>query len=178
MMQPDSNRPADPAAAAAAPSTAPKAMAVTKPAAKPARKRAPKASAEVQPAVPAKRRATAVKKAPTRATQPAAAVKAAKATKPSPAPVSPARPAAPVAIAAKAAKPKEKLVRDSFTMPRADFALIQQLKDRAMGFKRATKKSELLRAGLQVLAALDDRSLQIVLAALPALKAGRPKKAG
>ncbi len=79
---------------------------------------------------------------------------------------------------AKAAKPKERLVRDSFTMPRADFALIQQLKDRAMGFKRATKKSELLRAGLQVLAALDDRSLQIVLAALPALKAGRPKKAG
>lgn len=83
-----------------------------------------------------------------------------------------------MAIAAKVAKPKEKLVRDSFTMPRADFALIQQLKDRAMGFKRATKKSELLRAGLQVLAALDDRSLQIVLAALPALKAGRPKKAG
>ncbi len=67
-------------------------------------------------------------------------------------------------------------MRDSFTMPQADFALIQQLKDRAMGFKRASKKSELLRAGLQALAAMDDAHLQALLAQLPALKPGRPKK--
>jgi len=61
-------------------------------------------------------------------------------------------------------------------MPRAEFAVIHELKERALGFKRATKKSELLRAGLQVLAALDDTTLKTVLDMLPALKAGRPRK--
>jgi hypothetical protein len=75
-------------------------------------------------------------------------------------------------------KEKEKLVRDSFTMPRSDFALVQRLKDRALGFRHAAKKSELLRAGLHALMALDNDSLQAALAALPTLKAGRPSKAG
>lgn len=47
-----------------------------------------------------------------------------------------------------------------------------------MGFKRATKKSELLRAGLQALAALSPAQLQAQLGRLTAIKAGRPKKAG
>ena len=63
-------------------------------------------------------------------------------------------------------------------MPRADFALIHQLKERALGFKRATRKSELLRAGLQALVALPDTALHALLNQLPALKAGRPKKGG
>jgi hypothetical protein len=67
-------------------------------------------------------------------------------------------------------------VRDSFTMPRGDFALIAVLKERALGFKRPTKKSELLRAGLHALAALDDVKLQAALEELTPLKAGRPKK--
>jgi hypothetical protein len=71
---------------------------------------------------------------------------------------------------------KEKLVRDSFTMPPKDFGLIAVLKDRALAFKRPTKKSELLRAGLQVLAQLTDTKLQHALDALAPLKAGRPKK--
>ena len=73
-------------------------------------------------------------------------------------------------------KLKQKLVRDSFTMPGADFALIDQLKARAMSFKRPAKKSELLRAGLQALAALSDAKLKSVLDGLTPLKAGRPKK--
>lgn len=95
-----------------------------------------------------------------------------------------AAPAAPAANkpatgdAAKPAKAKEKLVRDSFTMPRSDFVLIQQLKDRAMTFSHAPKKSELLRAGLHALAALPDAAFQAVLKDLPALKSGRPRKAG
>jgi hypothetical protein len=52
---------------------------------------------------------------------------------------------------AKPAKPK--MVRDSFTMPQADFDLVHLLKERALGFRRPTKKSELLRAGLQALGA-------------------------
>ena len=86
-----------------------------------------------------------------------------------------ARPAAPVQPA-KPAKVKAKLVRDSFTMPQADFAIIAALKERALGFRRPTKKSELLRAGLQALAGLNDTALQAALNALAPLKPGRPKK--
>ncbi|MBT9523923.1 MAG: hypothetical protein IV105_01595 [Rhizobacter sp.] len=82
---------------------------------------------------------------------------------------------APVVADVKAAG---KLVRDSFTMPRQDFDLIPALKKRALAFQRPTKKSELLRAGLQALAALDDKRLKAALDALVAIKAGRPKKTG
>jgi hypothetical protein len=79
--------------------------------------------------------------------------------------------------AAKAPATKVKLVRDSFTMPEADFALIATLKATALEFKRPTKKSELLRAGLQALAQLKPAQLQSALSKLPAIKTGRPKKA-
>ena len=68
-------------------------------------------------------------------------------------------------------------MRDSFTMPQADFDLIAGLKERALEFRRPAKKSELLRAGLQVLAGLDDTTLRATLDALAPLKPGRPKKA-
>jgi len=90
----------------------------------------------------------------------------------------PAKVAAPATAApAKTVKVKQKLVRDSFTMPRADFDLIDQLKQRALATLRPTKKSELLRAGLQVLARLKDDELKAVLDGLATLKPGRPKKA-
>lgn len=86
------------------------------------------------------------------------------------------KPAA-VAVTVEAPEPlkKDKLIRDSFTLPREDFELIAMLKDRALDFKRPTKKSELLRAGLQVLARLDQTAFQSALVALRPLKAGRPK---
>jgi hypothetical protein len=92
-----------------------------------------------------------------------------------------AAPAAGAAVAreagpVKSSKPKAKLVRDSFTMPQADFALVALLKDRALDFKRPTKKSELLRAGLQALVKLDDKALRAALDALTPLTPGRPKK--
>jgi hypothetical protein len=80
----------------------------------------------------------------------------------------------------KAVKPPKlhrKPVRDSFTMPEADFALIATLKARALAGQRETKKSELLRAGLQALAALDSAGLLAALGALEPVKIGRPKKA-
>lgn len=70
-----------------------------------------------------------------------------------------------------------KLVRDSFTMPRDDYDLIAKLKARAIEFKRPTKKSELLRAGLQQLAALNEKQLRAALTALQPVQTGRPKKA-
>jgi hypothetical protein len=76
----------------------------------------------------------------------------------------------------KPSKPRPVLVRDSFTMPEADFALIAKLKAKALGARRAAKKSELLRAGLQLLAGLDADSLVVVLDRLETVKTGRPKK--
>ncbi len=121
-------------------------------------------------------------KAPARPAPKAVARPAAK--KPVPAPAKPAAvkspapaPAPKATAPAKPPKLKAKLVRDSFTMPASDFALIAVLKERALGFKRPTKKSELLRAGLQALAGLNSVSLQAALNALTPLKPGRPKKA-
>ncbi len=90
---------------------------------------------------------------------------------PSPSSAAPARPAVPGLH-----RPKLKLVRDSFTMPQADFALIQLLKDRALEVERPAKKSELLRAGLHALALLDASDIKQALDKLEPLKAGRPKK--
>jgi hypothetical protein len=73
-------------------------------------------------------------------------------------------------------KLRVKLVRDSFTMPREDFERIARMKSRAIDLKRPAKKSELLRAGLQVLERLDDVSLLAALNDLRPIKTGRPKK--
>ena len=71
---------------------------------------------------------------------------------------------------------RAKLVRDGFTMPEADYALIAALKDRLHDAKREAKKSELLRAGLQALALLDAQSLAAALDRLEPVKTGRPRK--
>lgn len=130
---------------------------------------------------PAAKPRAAARPVPQAAARPAARKPAPKNPAPVPAkPVVVKSPApAPAAKAAAPAKPpklKAKLVRDSFTMPASDFALIAVLKERALGFKRPTKKSELLRAGLQALAGLNSPSLQAALNALAPLKPGRPKK--
>lgn len=75
------------------------------------------------------------------------------------------------------AKPERvKLVRDGFTMPEPDFALIGELKARAMALGRETKKSELLRAGLHALARLQPAALARALSQLEPVPQGRPKK--
>jgi len=76
----------------------------------------------------------------------------------------------------KAPKLRQKPVRDSFTMPEADFSLVATLKARALAGQRETKKSELLRAGLHALAAMDSPTLLAALRALEPIKTGRPKK--
>ena len=93
-------------------------------------------------------------------------------------PRAPAVSAAESEAASPPAAKRVKLVRDSFTMPRADFDLVDMLKQRALDFRRPTKKSELLRAGLHALNAMDDTALEHALGALVPLKAGRPKKEG
>ena len=84
-----------------------------------------------------------------------------------------AKPAAPKAEKpAKAKKPK--LVRDSFTIPKAEYLVLDQLKQRAGTLTRPVKKSEFLRAGIKALAAMPDAAFLTALANVPAIKTGRP----
>jgi len=99
----------------------------------------------------------------------AAAVKLAKTVDPSPVPEGRKATKAPPKV-------RPQLVRDSFTMPEADFAFIATLKARAMDSRRAAKKSELLRAGLRLLATLDSKALVAALDQLEPVKTGRPSK--
>jgi hypothetical protein len=85
----------------------------------------------------------------------------------------------PAAPAAKgAAKPKPKLVRDSFTIPKSEYTVLERLKLRAANLARPAKKSELLRAGIAVLHALNDKAFLAALSGVPSLKTGRPKGSG
>lgn len=69
---------------------------------------------------------------------------------------------------------KTKLVRDSFTIPKAEYAAIDTLKARALKLGVGIKKSELLRAGLMVLQQLNDARFQFAIRAVPTIKTGRP----
>lgn len=71
---------------------------------------------------------------------------------------------------------KIKLVRDSFTIPKPEYLILDNLKLRAADLKHPVKKSELLRAGIKALAAMTDVQLLLALKAVPALKTGRPSK--
>jgi len=67
-----------------------------------------------------------------------------------------------------------KVVRDSFTMPIADYERIGVLKARCIGLGVAMKKSELLRAGLALLERLPDEHLAHAIANVERVKTGRP----
>jgi len=83
--------------------------------------------------------------------------------------------AAPV-VAPKEKPKKTKLVRDSFTMPEAEYAVLGEVKKACLKAGVDVKKSELLRIGVALIRQLDVARLKEILADLPTLKAGRPKK--
>ena len=66
------------------------------------------------------------------------------------------------------------LVRDSFTMPEQEYAVLAEVKQACLRAGIDVKKSELLRIGVALLGQLDLATLKTVLAALPQLKTGRP----
>lgn len=122
-----------------------------KPATKPAAKRATKASvnsASVSPAKPLPEASKVIK------TSTVAAVKP-KQDKP-----------------AKSKKPK--LVRDSFTIPKAEYLVLDELKLRAAKLASPVKKTELIRAGIKALAGMSDTSFLAAVKAVPVIKTGRP----
>ncbi|OON64698.1 hypothetical protein B0920_09010 [Massilia sp. KIM] len=142
--------------------------------AKPAKTSAPKSA-------PARK--AAVRSAPAKSTAPAkagvkSAVKAAARTlaqAPAKKPVRKAPAAAPVRDATLESRPV--LVRDSFTMPEQEYAVLAEVKQACLRAGIDVKKSELLRIGVALLGQLDVATLKTVLGALPQLKTGRPPAA-
>jgi hypothetical protein len=91
------------------------------------------------------------------------------------------KPVKPVAQPAKVVKlekiKKPKLVRDSFTIPKDEYAAIDSLKQRAIKLGQVAKKSELLRAGIKALSSMSDIQFKAALSNVPTIKTGRPKSA-
>ena len=114
----------------------------------------------VKPVAKAKKAAAPAAAAPTKSAAKAAAKPAAK--------VAPAKPV-------KLKKPK--MVRDSFTFPKAEYAVLDGLKMRAAKLGSPAKKTELLRAGIKAIAAMQDAAFVAALKSVPSLKTGRPAKA-
>lgn len=129
--------------------------------------------------------------APSKATKPKprsakpAAKPAAKAMPAKAAPVKKTAPPAPKAQPKKAEapkvaekkQPKQKVVRDSFTMPENEYSMLAGLKKKCLAAGVAVKKSELLRAGLKVLSGMTQANLNKHLSELAEIKTGRPAKA-
>ncbi|MEW6373277.1 MAG: hypothetical protein AB1584_20340, partial [Pseudomonadota bacterium] len=127
-------------------------------AAKPAAKPAARTAAARQPAVAAKTAAKALVKASGK-TPAGTRPRALPAGTPA---VEPARPA---------------LVRDSFTMPEQEYAVLAKVKQACLKAGFEVKKSELLRIGVALIGRLDMATLRQVLDGLPQLKTGRPPSA-
>lgn len=71
---------------------------------------------------------------------------------------------------------KIKLVRHSFSMPETEYAQFALLKKRVADFGGKAKRSELVRAGITLLSALDNVELTAAMARVERIKAGRPAK--
>jgi hypothetical protein len=128
---------------------------------------APALAPKAPPRKPATRKPIAVKKAVVK-TAPAKGTKAAPKVVP-----------APTSTTAKPVdkKKKPKMVRDSFTIPKAEYAVLAELKERAAGLHISAKKTELVRAGIKALAGMSDASFATAVKGVPNLKTGRPTKA-
>jgi len=131
---------------------APKPAAVKKPAVKPATRAAAKPAA----APAAEKKVEKVAK-PEKADKPVKAEKVEKIEK-----------------APKAKKVKQ--VRDSFTMPENEYAVLAQVKKTCLKSGVEIKKSDLLRIGVSLIKNLKITELKDILGSLTPLKVGRPKK--
>ncbi|MCX7192860.1 MAG: hypothetical protein NTY60_04445 [Proteobacteria bacterium] len=75
-----------------------------------------------------------------------------------------------------AKKPKPKVVRDSFTMPQSEYQKITEIKEIGLKAGLQVKKSEVLRAGVIALCAMNEEQLKTALSSLDKIKTGRPNK--
>jgi hypothetical protein len=121
-------------------------------------------------AAPVTQKVTVKKTAPRKAAQAVVSKKVVVTQKPAAAPQA-AKPVKPTKVK------KPKMVRDSFTMPKDEYTVIDSLKVRSGKLGQAVKKSELLRAGIKALAAMSDIQFKAALSNVPTIKTGRPTNA-
>lgn len=79
------------------------------------------------------------------------------------------------AVLNRLSQPNEgKVIRDSFTMPSADYDLMAALKQRCLQLAINVNKSELLRAGLKALDKMSDKQLRDIIENVEKVRSGRP----
>jgi hypothetical protein len=154
-------KPAAPKSGAAKPTVKPVATIQVKPAAKPTPARPATAKPVVKPVTK-----TAVSAPAKVVAKPVSKPKA----------KMPANKTAQKKVVKKAKSEKVKMERDSFTMPKDEYTQITLMKARLASMGQPAKKSELLRAGIKLLAAMSDNTLKMTLAKIPVIKTGRPNK--
>ena len=71
--------------------------------------------------------------------------------------------------------PIPKVIRDTFSLPPGDYALLDQLRGRALSLGLAINKSELVRAGLRLLCELNEADFRQIVQRVDKVKPGRPK---
>jgi hypothetical protein len=71
---------------------------------------------------------------------------------------------------------KIKMVRDSISIPKAEYVVLDALKLRAATLAAPAKKTEIIRAGIKALAAMSDKAFLSAVRSVPNLKTGRPAK--
>lgn len=166
---------------AAAPKKAAKAttQAAAKPTVKPADKAAPKAAVKKAAAKPADKPVAKSAVKPTAKPAVKAAVKpvAKPVVKAAAKPATTAA-AKPASAETKPVKDKKiKMVRDSISIPKTEYVVLEAMKLRAAKLATPVKKTELIRAGIKALSGLPDAAFLAALRAVPSLKTGRPTKA-
>ena len=72
--------------------------------------------------------------------------------------------------------PRVKVIRDSFTLPEPDYELISKVKKECMKAGVEANKSEIIRAGLKILAAMNQGQLRDAIGKIERVKTGRPKQ--
>jgi hypothetical protein len=71
-------------------------------------------------------------------------------------------------------EPVERVVRDSYTMPPAEYETLSKVQKRCLKRGVVVSKSEVVRAGFAALARMSDRELFELIEALVKVKTGRP----
>jgi len=68
-----------------------------------------------------------------------------------------------------------KVIRDTFSLPPADYALLDQLRARALALGQVVNKSEFVRAGLRALIDMSEPNFRLAINQVEKIKPGRPK---
>jgi hypothetical protein len=69
---------------------------------------------------------------------------------------------------------KERVIRDSFTLPSGDYDLVAAVRQRCLGSAVNVTKSEVIRAGLHALMEMPEEDLLRLVGSLEKVKTGRP----